>query len=127
MLAASIPPMTDDHEKDVTVAATVTDLFADSGKHHAGKIQLAAEPAPPGLPQEVFRPMRIAELKEHDRVVMYGTIVTITGDPYVHTPLEGTCELQPGWVHVPMIWDGWARSTGERADDLVAVSRRVFA
>lgn len=116
--------MNEDHDEvKPEAAATVTDLFSAAGKHHTGKIQVPAEP----VPREVFYPMYIRDLAEHDRVLMYGTIVTITGNPYVHTPLEGECELQPGWVHVPMIWDGFARSTGERADDLVAVSRQVHA
>jgi hypothetical protein len=41
---------------------------------------------------------KVATLRKDDRVHMYGTVVTVTGTPY---PEGG-----PGWMRVPMIWDG---------------------
>lgn len=123
-----MPPMTDDHGTDVTgvsaptVAATVTDLFAGGGKHHIGKLSPDLPPGA-GLP---FYPMYVRDVTEHDKVIMYGEIVDILGEPFRHDPLSGPCELAPGWVHVPMRMGGRECAPGEPGDLLVAVRRQFL-
>lgn len=69
--------------------------------------------------------MVVTELRAYDRVILYGTIVIITGTPYrCGDGLGDACKEPEGWVHVPMIWDGMQRCVGELGSLLVAVSRQ---
>lgn len=120
------------HENDLEVPAAQTaddiparpDLFLPAGAHHAGKIQVSPEPDPAAAGQEAFYPLRIDDVLPGDRVLMYGTIVTVIDAPFRHSPLDGQpCYCQAGYVHLRLVWDREPAMTAERSGLLFGVSR----
>jgi hypothetical protein len=53
----------------------------------------------------------VADMEPGMRVRMYRTVVEITGKPY------GPPGMLPGWLRVPMIWDGVKCAPPERGSD----------
>lgn len=58
--------------------------------------------------KRIPRRKQVRDLREGDRVRLYGTIVDIIGTPGPGASPHGTVRpaLIPGWVYVPMVWDG---------------------
>lgn len=62
-------------------------------------------------------PVMARDLKIGDEAAMYGTVVTITGEPFTEAGLKD------GWVRIPMIWAGIKCSPPELATRSIVVRR----